>query len=215
MRLRFADCVLDDHARELRRAGRVVPLSPRAFQLLGLLLRHRPRPLPQPELRDALWPDAHVGYSSLAQVVTEVRRAIGDSARGSRLVRTVPRYGYAFASAALEEGVAALPTNLAGLLVGDEREYPILEGETLVGRGTECGLRLPSTRVSRVHARIRAGEGQVSVEDAGSKNGTWVNGQKRGGPTVLSEGDEVRFGTFRVVFQPAGALDPTRTGDPA
>jgi DNA-binding winged helix-turn-helix (wHTH) protein len=214
MRLRFADCVLDDEARELRRAGCVVPLSPRAYQLLTLLLEQRPRPLPQPELRDALWPDAHVGYSSLAQVVTELRRSIGDTARGSTLVRTVPRYGYAFAAAAVEEDSGPVTASLAGVLVGDDREYPILEGETLVGRGTECGVRLPSTRVSRVHARIRATASGVSVEDAGSKNGTWVNGERRGGPTVLREGDEVLFGTVRVVFQPAGALDPTRTGGP-
>jgi serine/threonine protein kinase len=74
MRLRFADCVLDPEARELRRRERPVPLSPRAFQLLSQLLEHRPRPVSQQRLRDALWPDTSVGCTSLAQVVAEVWR---------------------------------------------------------------------------------------------------------------------------------------------
>jgi hypothetical protein len=60
--MRFADCVLDPEARELRRGGRDVPLSPRAFRLLTLLLERRPRPVSQRELRDALW-QAHAGQA--------------------------------------------------------------------------------------------------------------------------------------------------------
>jgi DNA-binding winged helix-turn-helix (wHTH) protein len=66
---------------------------------LLLLLEHRPRPVSQRELRDALWPQTHVGYTSLAQVVTEVRKAIGDQPGVETLIRTVPRVGYAFAAA--------------------------------------------------------------------------------------------------------------------
>jgi DNA-binding winged helix-turn-helix (wHTH) protein len=179
--------VLDPEARELRRRERPAPLSPRAFQLLALLLERRPRPVSQQELRDALWPDTSVGYTSLAQVVTEVRRVIGDTDGADRRIRTVPRVGYAFV---------------------------VPEGETLVGRGTECGIRLPSSRVSRVHARVRTEGDRVLVEDAGSKNGTWVNGERRDGPALLGDGDEVLFGTFRAVFHRAGASGSTRTGRP-
>jgi DNA-binding winged helix-turn-helix (wHTH) protein len=211
MRLRFADCVLDPEARELRRGERLVPLSPRAFQLLALLLRSRPKPLSQSQLRDALWPGTHVGYTSLAQVVAEVRKAIGDRTAAARLVRTVPRFGYAFVAPVVEErpGRAAVGTFVTG-----ESEYLIPEGETLVGRGMECGIRLPSSRVSRVHARLRAEDGRVVIEDAGSKNGTWVNRVRRQGPTILEDGDEVMFGTFRAVFRGAGASGSTRTGMP-
>src|SRR4030042_2904962 len=100
MRLRFADAVLDPEARELRRGARPAPLPPRALRLLTLLLERRPRPVSQRELRDALWPDTHVGYTSLAQVVTEVRRAIGDRAGVDRLIRTGRRFGYAFVAPA-------------------------------------------------------------------------------------------------------------------
>jgi len=212
MRLRFAECVLDPEARELRRRGEPARLSPRAFQLLVLLVERRPRPLTQQLLRDALWPDTSVGYTSLAQVVAEVRRAIGDSADAGRLIRTVPRVGYAFVAPVVEERTRR-PGGV-GVLVTAESEYLVPEGETLVGRGTECGIRLPSTRVSRVHARVWAEGERVLVEDVGSKNGTWVNGERREGPALLDEGDEVLFGTLRAVFHRAGAGGSTRTGRP-
>ncbi|HXY38044.1 MAG TPA: winged helix-turn-helix domain-containing protein [Vicinamibacteria bacterium] len=103
MRLRFGECVFDPEARELHRAGEAVALTPRAFTLLGLLLEHRPRALSHEWLRDALWPDTAVGYTSLAQLVTEVRKAVGDDARAGTIVRTVPRFGYAFAGEVVEE----------------------------------------------------------------------------------------------------------------
>lgn len=213
MPLRFADCVFDADVLELRRGGQVVALPPRAFQLLTLLLQERPRPIPHRKLRDALWPDATVGYTSLSQLVTEVRKAIGDTDPKARLIRTVPRVGYAFVAPVVDEQQPGGP-RLAGTFVAEDREYFIPEGETLVGRGTECGVRLPSARVSRVHARVHADARGVAVEDAGSKNGTWVNGERQQGPTILSEGDEVAFGTYQVVFQSAGTSGSTRTGRP-
>jgi DNA-binding winged helix-turn-helix (wHTH) protein len=213
VRYRFSDCVLDTGARELRRDGAAVPLSPLGLQLLGLLLEARPRALRQSELRDALWPSTHVGYTSLARVVNEVRRAIGDTSTTDRVVRTVPRFGYAFAGPAVMEATdASRPEACA--LVAKQAEYPLAEGESLVGRGSECAVRLQSDQVSRVHARVRV-EGRVAtIEDRGSKNGTWVNGVRAAGPVTLADGDEVVFGTFRVVFRTARTADRTRTGSP-
>src|SRR5512134_3939944 len=113
MRLLFADCVLDADALELRRQGQPVPLSPRGMRLLVMLLERRPRPVSQRELRDALWPQTHVGYTSLAQVVTEVRKAIGDQPGGEGLIRTVPRIGYAFAATVADESADGPPGALA------------------------------------------------------------------------------------------------------
>jgi DNA-binding winged helix-turn-helix (wHTH) protein len=213
MRLRFADCLFDRDARELRRKGEAVHLSPKTFELLTLLVEHRPNPLPQRQIRDALWPDAHVGYTSLARVVAELRRCLGDTAKAPHLIRTVSRFGYAFVGDVVQDARFE-PAALAGAFEANGREYAIPLGETLVGRGTECGLRLPSTQVSRVHARLLADEGGVSILDAGSKNGTWVNGEKRVTRSALKDGDEVVFGSFRVVFRCAGA-GSTHTGHPA
>jgi DNA-binding winged helix-turn-helix (wHTH) protein len=207
MRLRFGVHFVDLSTRELWREGRPVPLSPQAFALLERLSRARPRAMSHAELRDALWPDTHTTRASLARVVCELRRALGAPARGGA-VRTVPRFGYAFSApvAALPEAPAPPAVLLAGSL-----ELPVPEGETLVGRGPECALRLVSPQVSRVHARLSRSAGRVLLEDRGSRNGTWVNGTRIGGPVALSDGDELTFGSYRVVFRTTTAEAPTRS----
>ncbi len=159
------------------------------------------------------WQNVAPGYALVADAESKHQNlAIGERAGVDRLIRTVPRFGYAFVAPVVEER----PRRRAGVgvLVTEESEYLVPEGETLVGRGTECGIRLPSSRVSRVHARVRAEGERVFVEDAGSKNGTWVNRERREGPALLEDGDEVLFGTFRAVFRRAGASGSTRTGLP-
>jgi hypothetical protein len=96
-----------------------------------LLLERRPRPVPQRELRDALWPQTHVGHTSLAQVVTEVRKAIGDRPGVAELIRTVPRVGYAFAAAVHEgpPGAAGWPAG-ADALVAEPSARPPADSST-------------------------------------------------------------------------------------
>jgi DNA-binding winged helix-turn-helix (wHTH) protein len=209
MRMRFGDCVFDPEARELRRGERLVELSPKAFQLLALLIAHRPRALPHAQLRDALWPDTRVGYTSLARIVSEVRKALGDGASNACFVRTVPRYGYAFTGPAVSEAGSLEAAPCA--LVADDREFLLPEGETLLGRGPGCAVRLLASGVSRVHACIRVQGGAARIEDRGSKNGTWVNDTRIAAPVALEEGDEVVVGTYRLVFRSAASLDSTRT----
>ena len=212
MRMRFGDCVFDPETRELFRAGRAVSLSPKAFELLALLVEAGPRPLTQAHLRDALWPDTTVGYTSLARVVSEVRRAVGDSARRAAIVRTVPRFGYAFVAAAGSTRAGPSPEGYA--LVADDREYTLPAGQTLIGRGLECGVRLPSSQVSRVHARLAVSGRRATLEDHDSKNGTWINGARITAETQLADGDEILFGTYRLVFRSSASLASTRTGPP-
>ena len=168
MRVRFGDCVFDAETRELLRAGHAIALSPKAFELLALLIEAGPRPLTQSHLRDALWPDTTVGYTSLARVVSEVRRAVGDSAQRAAIVRTVPRFGYAFVAAAAAESRATERNPEGYALVADDREYPLPAGHTLIGRGPECAVRLPSSQVSRVHARLALSGRHATLEDRAS-----------------------------------------------
>jgi DNA-binding winged helix-turn-helix (wHTH) protein len=210
MRARFGDFVLDTEARELRRGGRSTDISPQALDLLALLIARRPAAVAQDELRDALWPDAHVGYTSLARVVSEARRALGEAAESASLVRTVPRFGYAFAGdAVVLQG--AEPAAPRYLLVGDEGDFVLPPGEVLIGRGPECAVRLPSRDVSRVHARVRVGDDRVLLDDRDSKNGTWVNGARITEPRALEEGDEVVVGDCRLLFRSSASLESTRT----
>jgi hypothetical protein len=71
-----------------------------------------------------------------------------------------------------------------------------LVDELTVGRGGGCGIVLgDDTFVSQVHARMYRRDGDVYVEDLGSRNGTFVNGQQIGGATRLRRGDQVQFGS--------------------
>lgn len=210
MRALFGDFVLDTEARELRRGGRATDISPQALDLVALLIARRPAAVSQDELRDALWPDSHVGYTSLARVVSEARRALGEAAESASLVRTVPRFGYAFAGdVVVLRGTAAAATRY--LLVGDEGDFVLPPGEVLVGRGPECAVRLPSGGVSRVHARLRVRDDGVLLDDRDSKNGTWVNGARITEPRALEEGDEVVVGDHRLLFRSSATMESTRT----
>ena len=213
MRARFGDFLLDTGARELRRGGRPTDISPQALELLALLIARRPAAVAQDELRDALWPDSHVGYTSLARVVSEARRALGEAAETASLVRTVPRFGYAFAGDVVVER-GAEPAATRYLLVGDDGDFVLPPGEVLIGRGPECAVRLPSSDVSRVHARVRVREDGVLLDDRDSKNGTWVNGARITEPTALEEGDEILVGDCRLLFRSSAAMESTRTATP-
>lgn len=211
MRARFADFVLDTEARELRRGGYRVDLSAKGIELLALLIERRPVAVAQGELRDALWPDVHVGYTSLARVVSEARKALGEA--DASLVRTVPRYGYAFTGEAVIERASGTVRSRY-LLVAGGSDFVLPAGEVLIGRGPECAVRLASAGVSRVHARVRVRPSGALLDDQGSKNGTWVNGARITGAVALEEGDEIVIGTDRLVFRSSATMDSTRTAAP-
>jgi pSer/pThr/pTyr-binding forkhead associated (FHA) protein len=90
---------------------------------------------------------------------------------------------------------------------------PVVGGEPLtitrdvvVGRNDACDVVLKSKGVSGKHARLCVKEGRLSVEDLGSTNGTFVNGERVAKPTPLENGDRVKFDAveFDVVLPPSG-----------
>ena len=91
---RFA---LDPDARQLTCDDAPVHLTPKAFNLLSLLIDEAPRVVPKAELHRHLWPDSFVSDATLLSLVKEVRRALGDTGEGA-LIRTAHRVGYAFAA---------------------------------------------------------------------------------------------------------------------
>lgn len=212
MRLGFGDCTFDAGARELTRSGKARPLSPKAFQMLGLLLDQRPRAIPQAELRDALWPQTHVARTSLARLVTEIRRATGDTAHEPRYVRNVYGVGYAFCGSASETASAGSVGSSACGLVWGLRDIPLGEGENLIGRSPECRLTIDSPQVSRRHARIFVAGGQATVEDLSSKNGTFRGERRVERPTRLADGDTLIVGPALLVFRGSPNQDSTKTG---
>ncbi len=92
----FEDCVLDTDRRELTRGAEAVDVAPQVFDLLVYLVRHRQHVVSKDDLLDAVWAGRIVSESTLTSHINAVRRAIGDSGRVQRLVRTVARKGFRF-----------------------------------------------------------------------------------------------------------------------
>lgn len=217
-RVAFGECVFDAGARSLAVAGETRHVSPRAFELLGALLDARPRALSKKELNQLLWPETHVSSTSLAQLVTELRKTLGDDPREARWIRTVFGFGYAFAGEATDTPAPSARREArdggeAGWwLVWADREIPLRTGETLIGRSADVAVRIRSGDVSRHHARITLGPDGASIEDLGSRNGTFVNGDPVKERRALKEGDLIGIGAVQLVLCGTGSDSSTWSG---
>jgi DNA-binding winged helix-turn-helix (wHTH) protein len=213
VRLRFGRCLFDGDSRELRRDGALQAISPKAFQFLELLLSERPRALTKQEIHERLWPDSFVADSSLARLAAEVRSAMGDDAKSPGQLRTIHRFGYAFSGDAVADAAAGgrpAPCRL----VWAERHIPLALGENLLGRASDARIVIDLARVSRHHARIVVEAAKAVLEDLGSKNGTFLRGQRLTAAAELADGDEICIGPAVLVFRTAGN-STTETGTAA
>ncbi len=102
-RYRFGDFVLSPRRRALTRAGAMLPLIPRYFDLLVYLVERRGDAVHRQEIFDRVWSDVIVSDSALSQAIRTIRRVLGDDSRDPRFVRTVSRHGYQFVFAAVVE----------------------------------------------------------------------------------------------------------------
>ena len=198
---RFGNCRLDCTEREFVRDGKPAHLTPKAFDLLTVLIGERPRVIGKEELIDRVWPDAFVADVNLTVLLAEIRRAIGDSARQPKLIKTMHRRGYAFVGDVTEltrRARVPLAGPIAFLKIGTRRII-LDEGETTVGRDATCDIVINDVSVSRKHAVLLVRAGQVQVEDK-SKNGTRIGGQRVLAPTVLESGAVITFGNIEVEF---------------
>lgn len=212
MGIRFGEFVLEAESRELLRAGQQVRLGPKAFELIEFLVSRRPRALSKAQIRDRLWPRNTVSESTLVSVVSELRSALGDDARRPRFVRTVYGFGYAFCGEASEvRGARARGAPRGPRLLWAELEFLLSEGDNILGRDDEAAARIDAPTVSRCHARIVVSAGGAVLEDLGSKNGTFLRGERLAEPRALQDGDEVRLGRIPLIFKASGAHPSTAT----
>jgi DNA-binding winged helix-turn-helix (wHTH) protein len=206
MSLCFGDFELDQERRQLLRSGRPVPLEPKAYELLSLLVARRPRTLSRAQIRDVVWPGVFVSESTLSQAVNTIRQALDDDARRPRFIRTAHGFGYAFCGEVRDttaEGLRAV-TGVTGerpRLVWGDRVLFLTAGENLLGRDKGAAICLDAARVSRHHARILVEGPRATLEDLGSKNGTRINGEPVRGTRELRDGDTVRLGEVQLLFR--------------
>jgi len=199
--LRFGTFTFNKTARELRRDGALIALSPKAFRLLELLVDARPNPVAHDALYRELWPDVVVEPGNLHGLVSEVRTATGDR----DMIRTVHRVGYAFTPIATAQESARYSIVLGG------EEIPLRSGENVIGRDPHDAVTIHAPEISRHHARIVIEGDRVTLEDLGSKNGTFRGTQRVTSRVEVQPGDEILVGTIRLCLVRVDALATTAT----
>ena len=213
----FGDFVLDPDAREVRRGADPVLLSPKAYQLLELLVVSRPKALSKSTLQDQLWPDTFVVEKNLVNLIAEIRIALGDDAAHPRFVRTIHRFGYAFRDSTAEPSASPKPVHAKEArfrLVWTGGRASLTDGEYVLGRDPDLELFLDSRDVSRRHARITIDGDAAIIEDLESKNGTYVTDRRLETATRLVDGDTIRLGSFQLTFTTIRSRGSTETVSP-
>jgi DNA-binding winged helix-turn-helix (wHTH) protein len=212
MQVSFGEFTADFDQRRLFANDREIRLTPKAFELLRLLIENRPKALKKDELFAGLWPDTFVPENNLATLVADLRSALDDDPHSPRFIRTVYAYGYAFAGDVVERRPApAGEVPSAWSLIHDHTEIALRSGENVIGRAGPSVLVFDSPTISRHHARITINGDRATVEDLGSKNGTWVGAAPVAGPTAVRDGCELRFGSVVVTVRFGGHLVSTET----
>ena len=193
-------CVYPDLDR-ISRDGATVHLEPKVMDLLVYLARHTGQVVSKNDIIDAVWEGHIVANSALSRCMALLRGALGDDARQPRYIETIPKRGYRLIApiTGIEPEITETQAATFHLRVG-EREIPLHDGEHLIGRSPETAVCIDSPKVSRHHARILVDGEAASVEDMGSKNGTYLGGRLVTAPTPLSDGDEIVAGSVAITF---------------
>jgi DNA-binding winged helix-turn-helix (wHTH) protein len=202
LRVRFGDVAFDSTTRQLVRDGRAVHISLKAFELLKVLIERRPEAVSKEDLHTLLWPETYVSEANLPSLVNEIRTAIGDPAKKPHFIRTVHGFGYTFIGHA-EDMSARSPAFARSrfVLVWERRQFPLHEGDNILGRDDDADVSLASSTLSRRHCVIRIFSQDVTIEDLQSKNGTYVRDERITTAVPLADGDRIRIGQFLLTLR--------------
>jgi DNA-binding winged helix-turn-helix (wHTH) protein len=208
--LQFGAFVFHADRRQLLHDGQDVHLTPKAFDLLALLIQRSPAVVPKADIHAHLWPGTFVSDATLAGLVKEVRRALGDDRAGA-IIRTAHRVGFAFTgSTDASAPPQAVPVATHWLVVGPRR-IPLKNGVNVIGRDPDATVWLDVPGVSRRHAQVIVENGAALIEDLGSKNGTLVADRPARGQVTLRNGDRIQIATEVLVFHVSGRGISTET----
>lgn len=137
----FGPFQLDVGEKLLLRSGRVVPLSPKVFDTLLVLVENSGRILAKEELMQTLWPQTYVEESNLTQNISQLRRALSTEAAETQYIETIPKRGYRFIGevqlVSAENGTGAMNGKSESQLVA-ETTAPANENAETVSTPTEA-----------------------------------------------------------------------------
>ena len=204
MKVAFGPFTADSGTRELLRRGQPLHLSPKAFDLLLLLLERRPEVVTKPEIQQRVWPGTFVEDASLSVLIAELRRALDDDPRSPAFIRTAHGRGYAFcgaAQSAMSKNASTAEQAATCWLMWRDQNRPLAQGANVIGRDPSCEIWVDARGVSRRHARITVSGHSAIVEDLASTNGTFVGGRKLTATRPLADGDVIALGPETVTFR--------------
>jgi DNA-binding winged helix-turn-helix (wHTH) protein len=205
--VRFGVFTFHAERRQLFRERAEVHLTPKAFDLLAVLIERAPAVVAKSDIHRQLWPQTFVSDATLVGLVKELRRALADAGRGS-LIRTAHGVGYAFAGpvAADERPAAATHWVIAGTL-----RFALQDGVNVIGRDPDAAVCVDAPGVSRRHAQIVLENRTASLEDLGSKNGTLVGDRPARGRMELRHGDRIQVAGVQLIFNTSATEVSTAT----
>jgi DNA-binding winged helix-turn-helix (wHTH) protein len=213
MRVEFGSFVFDLDTRQLSRNGAEVHLTPKAFDLLGVLIDERPKVLSKAILLERVWPGTFVVEANLSNLVAEIRAVLGDRPGESKWIRTAHGLGYAFCGQAtsLQSTRRTTIDEPMCWLEWGQRRFALGVGEHIVGRDPEVQVRLDASTVSRRHAKLIVTADRTSIEDLGSKNGTQRGHQRVTSAVQLADGDCVHIGSVLLTYHVGARATTTVT----
>src|SRR5437868_2421497 len=126
MQFVFADQTLDTDRRELNRGRDSVSIEPQVFDLLVYLLQNNDRVVSKDDLISAIWDGRIVSESTLTSRINAARKAVGDSGRDQKLIRTISRKGFRFVGTLQNQQIQPLPNAADHAEDAGEASRPVL-----------------------------------------------------------------------------------------
>ena len=212
----FGPFRLDLSERLLLRDGKAVPLAPKLFETLVILVENSGRILEKEELMNRLWPDSFVEESSLAQNIFQLRKALEEGTSGRQYIETIPKRGYRFAASVREivdgDATPASPyaAGVPPFVEGDERgvavrSLAVLPFKPLGEEKTDeyLGLGMADATIIKLSGlrHLVVAPTSAVLRHAGCKHDSLAVGRKLGVDAILEGTLQRAGGRVRVTVQ--------------
>jgi DNA-binding winged helix-turn-helix (wHTH) protein len=226
---RLGDWLVEPSLNRVSRGEESVHIEPKVMEVLVCLAECPAEVVSRNHIIDTVWATEFITEKNLTHAIAVLRKKLGDNPQRPLYIETIYKRGYrligkvepigpppsARASRAApprapivrinEDGVVTLlrdpPDNPLCTLCCLEYEIQLAASEYLVGRGRDTDILIVSAEVSRSHSRLVVTDSGTTIEDAGSKNGTIVNGELVLGAVELMDGDEIDIGSVLLIFR--------------